>query len=293
MKRVIDFLKYRYIAFGLSGILFVLFMAVTISKGGLNMGVDFVGGVKIIAQFEKSVSEKDIRGAFSNSTPLVQQIGEPELNEFIVSTKLAGGENESKEGLQEVKQSLSDKFPNVKFLNEENVGPTIGNILKRSAIKLFLVAIILMSIYLSFRFEFKYAVGAMLALLHDITLSLVFIGFTGTEMNIPVVAALLTIFGYSVNDTIVIFDRIRENAQVRSKQTFLEVINKSISQSLSRTLLTSLTTLFSVTALYFLGGEVLNDFAKVLLFGIAIGTYSSVYIASPLLVFWEKMTGRK
>ncbi len=268
--------------------MFVIFAVGAATQGGFNFGIDFVGGAKIIAKFEKGVSEADIRNALEGFNPLVQQIGAEKLNEYIVSTKLSEGDKGKKKGLEEVKKVLSSKFKNIEFLSEENVGPAIGNILKRSALKLFLVALVLMTIYLSFRFEFKYSMGAMAALVHDISLSLAFIGFAGVEMNIPVVAALLTIFGYSVNDTIVIFDRIRENVQVKSKQTFFDTINKAISQSLNRTLLTSLTTLFAVLALYLLGGEVLNEFAMVLLFGIFVGTYSSVYIASPLLVAWEK-----
>ncbi|PKL38177.1 MAG: protein translocase subunit SecF [Spirochaetae bacterium HGW-Spirochaetae-1] len=294
MKSTIEFLKFRYIAYAVSAGLFIAFTTFTVMQGGINFGIDFVGGVKIIAKFEKHVSETDLRKSLSGMNPLIQQIGEKDLNEFIISTKLAGDStDDSKKSLEQIKTELNKNFKNIEFLSEETVGPAIGNILKRSAIKLFIISIILMTVYLAFRFEFKYSVGAMAALLHDIAISVAFIGFARVELNIPVVAALLTIFGYSVNDTIVIFDRIRENVQVKSKQTFTEVIDKSVNQSMSRTLLTSLTTLFSVAALYFLGGEVLNDFAKVLLFGIAVGTYSSIYIASPILVAWEKLLIKK
>ncbi len=288
MKRVINFLKFRYIAIGMSALLFIVFVSGTVVQGGFNFGIDFVGGVKIIAKFEQGVKEKDIRNALVKYNPLVQQIGEDSLNEYIVSTKLKAGDKGSDSGLEDVKKTLSGAFSKIEFLSEENVGPAIGDILKRDAIKLFMVAMILMTIYLSFRFEFKYSVGAMAALVHDIGLSVAFIGFSGVEMNIPVVAALLTIFGYSVNDTIVIFDRIRENVQIKAKMTFLDTINKGISQSINRTLLTSLTTLFAVLALYLIGGAVLNEFAMVLLFGIFVGTYSSLYVASPILVAWEK-----
>ena len=174
----------------------------------------------------------------------------------------------------------------------ETVGPAIGKFLRESAIKLFAVAMILITFYLTFRFEFKYSVGAMAALIHDLAFSVAFCGVAGIEINIPVIAAFLTIFGYSVNDTIVIFDRIRENVEVKLKTTFLDVINKSISQSFTRTMLTSLTTFFAILAFYILGGDVINDFALVLLFGVFIGTYSSIYIASPVLLGWEKITAR-
>ncbi len=272
----------------------VIFIAGTVAKGGLNYGIDFVGGMKIIAKFQdNSVNEKVIREALSDFNPLVQQIGEESKNEYVISVKLSdgtqkGGQDESTIRQAAIKKVLNAKFKGMTIESEENVGPAIGDFLKKSAFKLFVIAVILMTFYLTFRFEFKYSIGAMAALLHDIAASVAFCGFAGVEISIPVVAALLTIYGYSVNDTIVIFDRIRENTQAKSKQLFVEVINKSITQSITRTLLTSLTTLFSVLALYFLGGEVLNEFAKVLLFGIFVGTYSSVYIASPVLVGWEK-----
>jgi len=292
LKRIIPFLDYKFLAFGLSLAMLVVFSAGTIINGGLNFGVDFVGGVKIVAKFDGTADEAGIRDVLKDLNPMVQQIGQDEKNEFIVSTKLASGKTSSEADFEKVKKLIQSRYKNVEFLNIENVGPAIGNFLKKSAIKLFFVALIIMTIYLAFRFQFKYSVGTMAAILHDILLSIVFCGITGIEFNIPVVAALLTIFGYSVNDTIVIFDRIRENVQIQSKQTFDDVINRSISQSLSRTLLTSLTTLFAVLSLYLLGGEGLNDFAAVLLFGIFVGTYSSIYIASPVLIYWERAVSR-
>jgi len=282
----------------------VVFITGTVVKGGFNLGIDFAGGVKIIAKFEKEINEATIRKTIKKFNPMVQQIGEKQKNEYIISTKLTDtsvdknvidGKKQSGDNIavknesEQIKDILSKKYSKVQFLSVENVGPAIGEFLRKSAFKLFLIALVLMTIYLTFRFEFKYSVGAMAALTHDIFLSLAFCGIAGIEINIPVIAALLTIFGYSVNDTIVVFDRVRENAQVKSKLMFLDVINKSISQSLTRTLLTSLTTLFTVLALYMIGGEVLNEFAMVLLFGIFVGTYSSIYIASPILLGWEKM----
>jgi len=289
LERVISFLNYRFIALSFSAIMLIIFGAGTVINGGLNMGVDFVGGVKIIAKFEKKINEAAIRNALKDLNPMVQQIGQEDKNEFIISAILSDSGKESADESERVKNILISSFQNVKFLSVENVGPAIGDFLKKSAVKLFLVALILMTIYLSFRFEFKYSIGTMAAIMHDILITVAFCGMTGLEINIPVIAALLTIFGYSVNDTIVIFDRIRENVQIQSKQTFIEVINRSVTQSISRTLLTSLTTLFAVFALYLLGGEGLNDFAMVLLFGIFIGTYSSIYVASPVLLAWEKI----
>ena len=326
MRKTIQFLKYRYIAFGFSIVLLVLFIAGSVMKGGLNMGVDFVGGVKLIVDFPKDVKEKDIKDTLKGLNPIVQKLGSESKNEFMISIKLkeqkkknesknktnkkidlkekveiktdtVGNKTEQKKEVmtkeaqesEKIKKLLVTRFKNIEIVSVENVGPAIGDFLKNSAIKLFLVALVLMMLYLTFRFEFKYSMGAMAALVHDLSLTVVFCGFMGVEINIPVIAALLTIFGYSVNDTIVIFDRIRENVQVKAKSTFLDTINKSITLSISRTLLTSLTTLFAVLSLYLIGGEGLNEFALVLLFGIFVGTYSSVYIASPLLVKWEQM----
>ncbi len=293
MKRILNFLKFRYIAFGLSAFLIVLFSAGTVMKGGMNMGIDFVGGVKLIAHFPVEVSENDIRNSFEDFefSPSIQQIGEKSEHEFIISTKLSG--EETSHSLQEVKKILQDKYPEISFLSEENVGPAIGDLLKESALKLFLVAMLMMTIYLTFRFELKYGIAAMIALLHDVLLCFLLVGFTGMEMNIPVVAAILTVFGYSINDTIVVFDRIRENTKGQTNLNFIEIINKSITQSISRTLITSLTTMFAVAALFVMGGKVLHDFAAVLLFGIIIGTYSTMYLASPFLLILEKIKNRK
>jgi preprotein translocase SecF subunit len=299
LEKTIDFLKYKYVAFAFSLILLCIFIIGTVSRGGMVYGIDFAGGTKIVAQFkDPAVNEGSIREALSEYSPTVQQIGEAAKNEYIITFKLIASKSDNKvpgaelEKQSRIKADLNAKFPGVVIESEENVGPAIGAFLKKSAIKLFVIALILMTLYLTFRFEFKYSMGTMGALVHDVVLSLAFCGFAGVEISIPVIAALLTIFGYSVNDTIVIFDRIRENTQVKSKEIFSEVVNKSITQSVSRTLLTSLTTLFAVMSLYLLGGDVLNDFALVLLFGIFIGTYSTVYLASPILTGWEKMRSR-
>jgi len=352
LKKTINFLKYRPIATTFSISLIILFSVGLFFKEGFNLGIDFIGGTKIIAQFKPGIDEKQIRLALDEFKPMVQQIGEEAKNEFIISTKIttdlfptptktnlneANSKKETKESkklkekstensnkdkkdqkdnnhnknleetktkldieaektnqdIEKIKTILSKKFKGVNFLSVESVGPAIGNFLKKSASKLFIIAIILMTFYLTFRFEFRFSIGAMVALFHDILLSVLFCGALGIEINIPVIAALLTIFGYSVNDTIVIFDRIRENSHQPTKRTLLETINRSISQSFTRTLLTSITTLLTVLALYLIGGEVLNEFALILLFGIFIGTYSSIYIASPALIIWEKIASKK
>lgn len=426
-ERIIPFLKYRYVAYGFSISLFIIFVVITVMKGGLHLGVDFVGGLKVIAKFEKNVDESRIRHVLRDYSPTVQQIGEADDKNFIISTKLrddsafvikdriielleqkypgvelpkedviivsfkgavdegalkqklAGfdaltqrtglqGKNDFviykkeikdkkkssynpdliesalkngykdiellngiciealfdkpveearinelvkkfsvgvsrtdhtvKQGYliykvtiddaEKIKNDLLKEFKKVEILSVENVGPAVGKYLRMSAVKLILMSISLMTIYLAYRFELRYAVGAMVALVHDIMLATAFCGVAGVEINIPVVAALLTIYGYSVHDTIVIFDRIREKTQIETKMSFIDVMDRAITQTLSRTTLTVLLTLFSVTALWLLGGEGITDFALVLIFGFLIGCYSSIYQASPVVLWWEK-----
>ena len=300
MEKIIHFTKYRFIAFAFSAVMIISFFAGSYLKGGLNYGIDFVGGYKLIVKFEdKSANEGTIRSALSEFSPTVQQIGEAGKNEYIISTKIENKVSEGTAGVAGIskydmmKNTLNEKFQNVKIESEENVGPAIGDFLKKSAWKLSIIAVVMMSLYLAFRFEVKFALGAMAALLHDVLASIAFCGLVGIEINIPVIAAFLTIFGYSVNDTIVVFDRIRETNELKGKETFSDVIDKAITQTLTRTLLTALTTLFGILSLFFLGGEVLHDFSLVLLFGITIGTYSSIYMASPVVLWWEKWRAAK
>lgn len=291
MKRTIPFLKYRYFAYLASLTLLVVFFLGTVPRGGLNMGIDFVGGTKIIVKFNKEVKEKNIREVLKAKFPnaSIQQIDADEENQFIIATKLSKKDKKSDESLEKLQKTIQTAFPKSKRLSVEAVGPAIGDFLRKSALKLSIIAIVMMMIYLAFRFELKFAIGAMAALIHDLILALLFCGVLGLEINIPIIAALLTIFGYSVNDTIVIFDRIRENIEGKTASTFHDLINKGITQSISRTLLTSITTLLAVLSLYILGGDVINNFALVLLFGVLVGTYSSIYVASPVVHTWDRL----
>lgn len=303
MEKTIHFLEYRYIAIGCSWVLIIGLTLATFFRGGFILGIDFVGGYKVIARFDdKTVHESKIRQTLAAFGVEVQQVGEPVKNEYMISTKLENtvSNNTQNPGSSSVlskyellKNTLIENFKGVTILSEENVGPAIGDFLKRSAWKLSIMAILMMTVYLAFRFELKYAVGAMIALLHDMVATVAFCGFMKVEFNIPVIAALLTIFGYSVNDTIVIFDRIRETNELKLKETFINTMNKAITQTLSRTILTVLLTLFTVIALFFLGGPVLHDFSLVLLFGFVVGAYSSIFIASPFVLAWEKWRAKK
>jgi len=295
LEKIIPFIRYRFIAFAITITLIMIFSLQTYRNGGFNWGIDFVGGIKLTVKFEQGVDTAQIRKVLTQNkiSAVIQQVGKEEDNEYLISIKLASRAKNVEESTKELKAVIQSNFKNVEILSIETVGPAIGDFLKRSAVKLIALSVIIMTLYLAFRFELKYSIGAMVALVHDVILSVLFCGFAGIEINIPIVAAILTIYGYSVNDTIIIFDRVRENLQIKTKQTFIDVIDKSITQTISRTLLTALTTLFAVFALYMISGEGLNEFASVLLFGIVIGTYSSMYIASPFVLYWEKLTLKK
>jgi preprotein translocase subunit SecF len=294
LEKTINFLKYRFVAIGLSIGLFILFMAATYLQGGFNYGVDFSGGVKITAKFENGIDAAKIRAELSKNQldASVQQIGKDEENQYVVATKIIA-ENESTDKTNDKLQNILKKaFSKTVIVSVDSVGPVMGSSLKKSAYYGFVAAFILMLIYLAFRFEFKYSVGAIVAIFHDCLLAFAFCGITQTPINMPVFSAILTLAGYSVNDTIVIFDRIRENMNVKSKMTFIEVINKAMTQMLGRTIITSVLTLFTVVAIYLFGGEVLESFGKVLIFGMIIGCYSTIYIASPIVVWWERLTSK-
>ncbi len=213
------------------------------------------------------------------------------------SQKELAKQNESEEAsasavsylLYSMKQDLGKGNPDaVKFISTNQVGPTIGKYLTESAVQLLLITLALITVYVAIRFRINFAAGAMLALLHDLFMTLGFIGLLQISLSIPVVAALLTILGYSINDTIVVFDRIRENDSSEEKVGFERTVDRSITESLSRTIITSVTTLIAVGSVYLLGGEGLKDMAAVLILGIIIGTYSSTFIASPVVVIGNK-----
>jgi preprotein translocase subunit SecF len=294
LKRVISFLKYRWYAIGLSLALLAVLVAGTYVNGGVTWGLDFVGGVKMTVQFDREVKPADIRKelAANNIDAEVQQYGKEELREFIISTKLIGRGETSERTSELIKKLLDGRFPGVSYIGVETVGPAVGSFLKKSAAKLAIVALFFMTLYLAFRFEIKYSAGVLAAVLHDVILSFFFCGMFGIKFNIPIVAALLTIFGFSVNDTIVIFDRVRENIQVKTKQTFTQILDASITETLSRTFITSLTVLFCVLSLYLIGEGTISDFALVMLFGLVSGTYSTIYIASPVVLWWERLASK-
>jgi preprotein translocase subunit SecF len=254
---------------------------------GLNMGIDFTGGTLVQIQFNKAQPIGDVRGAVSALSlgdVVVQNFGSD--REFLIRVEKSLG---STRGVGElVAGTLSNKFGSGSFevRRTESVGPKVGADLREKAMSSMIFALVGILLYVSFRFQFRQAVAAVIALLHDVIVTMGVFVISGKEFSLPIVAALLTIIGYSLNDTIVVFDRIRENTRLSRRSEFSALINRSVNQTLSRTVLTSGTTLVAVIAFLVLGGEVIADVAFTLVVGIIAGTYSSVYIASPLLLAW-------
>ncbi|MFQ5952130.1 MAG: protein translocase subunit SecD [Candidatus Omnitrophota bacterium] len=280
-KPNIPFIKIRKIAYLVSIIVIVAGMSLFARRGVKNLGIDFTGGTLQQFRFEEIVPVEDVRGVLVElgmGESSIQQFGEG--REVIVRS--------FGEKTDEIITGLENKFGKGSFevMRVETVGPAVGEDLRRSAVKALIFAMVGICLYISFRFEFRFAITAIIALAHDILVSLGMIALTGREISLPVIAALLTVVGYSINDTIVLFDRIREDRKFMRKAGQEEIINTSINQTLSRTVLTSLTTLLVVLALFIFGGKVINNFAFVLLVGVLVGTYSSIFIASPLLLDW-------
>jgi preprotein translocase subunit SecF len=263
-------------------------------KGGLRYGIDFSGGTIVQIQFSKSIDSEEIRGALKDldiGSYTIQSIGRETDKEFLLRLPMKSESSVEDTTTSQVTAKLEEKFgkENTTVRRTESVGPAIGRELRTSAMWAIMASLIMMLIYITFRFEFKYGIGAIVALIHDILITLGALSLTNREIDMPTVAALLTIVGYSVNDTIVVFDRVRENIRLMHKDNMKEIFNRSINQTFSRTILTSLTVVLVLIAMYFFGGEVINTFSFALLVGVITGTYSSIYIASPYALFWANL----
>ncbi|MDQ6968685.1 MAG: protein translocase subunit SecF [Mariprofundaceae bacterium] len=287
----IDFIGKRKIALGISSLLIIISLLALIPDiRGLNFGIDFTGGTLVEVKFKEAPSISDVRAAIKPAgyeQAIIQEFGSP--NEILIRVQNKGSENSSSISnaiLDNLKSHFGAK--NIDMRRVEFVGPQVGSELTQAGINAVLIAMLAIFIYVTLRFEFRFAVGADVALIHDITIVLGVFAITGSEFSLPVVAAILAVIGYSLNDTIVVFDRIRENLEINRKlkhpEDEVKVCNDSINQTLARTLMTSFTTLLVVLALFFLGGEVIHGFAFALLVGIMVGTYSSIFVASPVML---------
>jgi len=285
----IDFIGRRKIAMAVSGLLIVLSIGMLIFKG-LNFGIDFTGGTLVEVKFNQAPQISEVRDSLAPvgySQAIIQEFGSPE--EILIRVQNQDGEKSAAISTA-ILDALGKGFgaDEVQMRRVEFVGPQVGDELTRAGIMAVLIAMLAILVYVTVRFELRFALGADAALLHDVTIVLGIFALTGKEFTLPVVAALLTVIGYSLNDTIVVFDRIRENFMANRKKKKPEdeavVVNSSVNQTLSRTIMTSFTTVLVVAALFVFGGEVIHDFAFALIAGILIGTYSSIYIASPVML---------
>ncbi|NMB25373.1 MAG: protein translocase subunit SecF [Firmicutes bacterium] len=288
-----DFVGKRKISFGISLVLVVLSLILLVVPG-LNWGVDFTGGTLIERGFERSVTAGEIRQVLSSlpldDLDLTKSVIQPTENNraALIRTQVLTNDQ-----ILAIDEGLEAHFGQVQPLRTEMVGPVVGEELVKQALMALLLAALGMLIYLSFRFEYRFASIAVLAVLHDAIIVLGMFALLAKEINSPFIASILTVVGYSVNNTIVIFDKIRENLQFRKGESWGELANRSIQETLTRSINTSLTTLLAVLALFFFGGATIQDFILALLLGVVVGTYSSVFVAGPLWAAWKEWDDRR
>lgn len=254
---------------------------------GLRTSIDFAGGALVEIKLERPVPLQDIRNLVAEA----QFQGAEVTNfgartEYLIKVKSVGNATEVAEAIKTtLESSIQDQT--IEIRRTETVGPKIGSELKSAMFWAIIYSLLGIVVYISWRFEFRFAIAAIVALIHDVLFTLGFFSLVNLEISLAVIAAILTIVGYSLNDTIVVFDRIRENIHSKRREAYDRLVNSSVNEVLSRTIITSLTTLFVVLALVIFGGEVIKDFALTLMVGVIVGTYSSVFIASPVLVEWH------
>lgn len=282
-----DFVGKMKYAIGVSLALIIISILSIVWHGGLNFGIDFAGGTIIQLKFSKTTPADAIRKAFlsiSVEDAIIQEIGQ---NEVIVRTN----QPMTKELQEKVASAMDQSFGAGQFeiRRVEFVGPKVGKDLTTKAILAIIFAWIGMLVYIAWRFEFRYGLGAIIALIHDTIIVIGALSLLNKEFTLVIVAALLTVIGYSINDSIVVFDRIRENRKKDLKRSLADIINSSVNETLSRTILTSLTVIIVLVVLFFLGGPVIHDFAFALLVGLIVGTYSSIFIASPIVLLFENI----
>ena len=297
----IDFMSGSFIAGLLSAGLILAGVISMVMNGGPKLSIDFKGGTMVAVNFTEPVDINEIRSAmtdvsldgnnFDFSKEEIKHFGD----ESNVAIRLASLKDEPPQFSQRVADKIADVYPELVpkdrkdfILSMEKVGPKVGAELSGDAILAIFSALALILAYISIRFEFKYAVGAIAALTHDVMITLGIFSILGYEISLAVIAAFLTIVGYSLNDTIVIFDRVRENVKGLKSADFRSVINQSINESLSRTIITSVTTFLVVLILFLVGGEVIHSFAFAMIVGVIVGTYSSIFVASPVVIKMAK-----
>ncbi len=289
----IDFIGKRKIGMIISLAFIIVGFISLIFHGGPRLGIDFLGGTLVQMKFDEPVASVEVRSAVSAAGyegAVIQQFGDD--REVLIRILEAEG---SREDSKIISDALGNYFSGnaYEIRKVEKVGPKIGKELRGNAVLAIFVALIGIVIYITFRFEFKFAIGALIALAHDVIITLGIFSILDIEINLAVIAAFLTIVGYSLNDTIVIYDRIRENVKSMRHDSYETIVNTSINNSLARTVVTSFTTFMVVSILYTMGGEVISGFSLAMMIGVVIGTYSSIFIASPVLIEWHARDAAK
>ena len=291
-----DFIKWRWHALAFSALVVLGGVIFVVTRGGMPMGIDFTGGTIVVAKFAAPVNEDAVRKAL-DATPgekVVQSYGDAADHQVLIRLPLMGQEEGTglEQGAQAIVKALGAAgLPTFEVLSQEIVGPIIGRELQLKGIYATLASIAGIAIYIALRFRPAFAIGAIAATLHDVLVTIAFLAIFGYDLSLNIVAALLTITGYSVNDTIVIFDRVRENMRSARREPLEKVVNTAVNQTLSRTVITAGTTFLSVLALFLFGGEVLHGFAFTMLVGIVSGTYSTVFIAAAIAIILGNRQG--
>jgi len=283
----IDFISKAKIALFLSLGIIILGIGSLIVNKGPNLSIDFVGGTVIQISSANNIDVNKVRDLLSSTildkSEVTEITGMSTNQQFRIKTNLKIEDTTQISSL--IMQSLRDYDPEIRAI--ESVGPKVGKELQYQAIYAIGLALVMLMIYIGFRFDQFYAMGSVIAILHDVLITLSIFSLLNLEINLSIIAAFLTIVGYSLNDTIVIFDRFRENTQKDLKLSLIDLANLSLNQTLARTVITSLTTLMVVTILFFIGGEAIKYFAFALIIGVLVGTYSSIFIASPFMLFFK------
>lgn len=293
----VDWLGKRKPFLIISGLLMLVGLVSLVAKGGFRYGVDFRGGTIIQVRFKEKPPIDRIRTLLRNAGAADSQIqelrGPTTSNDVLIELESESEEADATRGRETITNALNKEFPGgFEIVQAQSVGPKVGSDLRRQAVFATLYALGGILIYIAFRFEWIYGAAAVFAVFHDTLVTLGLFSIFDREINLTVIAALLTLVGYSVNDTIVVFDRVRENLKVRRRDDLETILNDSINQTLSRTILASGLTFLTVLALFLFGGEIINHFAFAMVVGIIIGTYSSIAIAAPLVLVYTNLRGR-
>ena len=285
-NRIYDFMKVRRLFLSIS-VLFLAKTLILLFTKGISFGVDFAGGTLVQVQYDQPAPIKTVREKLSQDelmqNAFVTEFGSP--NEIVIKVSIANEDVAKDTG--DIIKKLLEGTGNFEIRRVDLVGAKVGSEMRSKGIIAILLSIIILLVYIGFRFEWRFSIASILALLHDVGITIGIIIIVGIDFNLDILAAILMILGYSLNDTIIVFDRVREELKESKTYNLKEIINSAVSKTLSRTTLTSVTTLFVVLTLYLFGGEILNGFALTLLVGIIVGTYSSIFIASSLLILLQ------